>query len=156
MSTQDSSIVLYLALTVVNGFATGASLNYTLVHLLHLTRKDTHFIVTSVLAMFRGFAGSFGSAIGGGIFQRVLRSSLTSKFAEEGLEKKDELIRKLLGSPRLVNTLTGAARELAQESYEDAIKYLFIFGGVLALVAMILQASAGWKEPKEDTEEDEN
>jgi hypothetical protein len=147
--------VLYLALTVINGFATGASLNYTLVHLLHLTPAPTHFIVTSVLAMFRGFAGSFGSAIGGGIFQRVLRSSLTRKFAEEGLENRDELIRKLLGSPRLVLTLGGAEKELAQESYQDAIRYLFVFGGGLALVAMGLQAAAGWRGSKEGKDEGE-
>lgn len=148
-STQDSSVVLYLFLTIINGFATGASLNYTLVHLLHLTFEDTHFIVTSVLAMFRGFAGSFGSAIGGGIFQRVLQDALSKGFEEEGLERKDELIRKLLGSPRIVLTLTDVERMVAQESYEQAIKYLFIFGGVLAVVAMLLQAGAGWREPKQ-------
>jgi len=149
LSTQSSSVVIYLLLTVVNGAATGSSLNYTLVHLLHLTTKDTHFIVTSVLAMFRGFAGSFGSAIGGGIFQRVLRSSLTRGFTDEGLEGKDELIRKLLGSPRLVLTLGGVERQVAIESYEDAIRYLFVFGGGLALVAMLLQAGAGWSAPNQ-------
>jgi len=99
--------------------------------------------------MFRGFAGSFGSAIGGGIFQRVLRASLQRGFDETEMDivEESELIRKLLGSPRLVSTLQGMQRRTAMASYEEAITYLFVFGGVLALVAMLLQAAAGWKEP---------
>lgn len=161
ISNQQSSTALYLFLTVLNGAATGASLNYTLVHLLHLTTEDTHFIVTSVLAMFRGFAGSFGSAIGGGIFQRVLRASLQRNFDERDPdpEQESELIRKLLGNPRLVLSLTGMQRRVAMASYEEAITYVFVFGGCLALVAMVLQAAAGWQEPQPkgmDADEDED
>jgi len=159
LSNQHSSTALYLFLTVLNGAATGASLNYTLVHLLHLTPEDTHFIVTSVLAMFRGFAGSFGSAIGGGIFQRVLRASLQHGFDERGMdsEEESELIRKLLGSPRLVLGLQGTQRRVAMASYQEAITYVFVFGGCLAIVAMGLQAAAGWKEPmSKEVEGDED
>lgn len=114
--------------------------------------------------MFRGFAGSFGSAIGGGIFQRVLRASLQRGFDERGLdsEEESELIRKLLGSPRLVLGLQGTQRRVAMASYQEAITYVFVFGGCLAIVAMVLQAAAGWKEPTsrevegdEDEDQDE-
>lgn len=107
--------------------------------------------------MFRGFAGSFGSAIGGGIFQRVLRSRLQQGFDERGYHSVDEaeLIRKLLGNPRLVLTLEGTQRIIAMTSYQQAITYVFVFGGFLAIVAMLLQAAAGWREPKPVDVDDE-
>lgn len=131
----------------VHGSATGASLNYTLVHLLHVTLPRTHFIATSVVAMFRGFAGSFGSAIGGGIFVRVLENVLTHKFHDVGGEDKTELITKLLGSPRLVASLQGKDRVVAMESYEVAIRTLFFAGAGLAVAATALQACTGRREP---------
>lgn len=100
--------------------------------------------------MFRGFAGSFGSAIGGGIFARVLRSSLVRGFAEAGLLDKDELIGKLLGSPRLVAGLSGQEQVVAQQSYSSAIATLFLAGSGLVLVASLLQAATGWSAPRSE------
>jgi len=136
-----------MVVSFIHGSATGASLNYTLVHLLHVTLPSTHFIATSVVAMFRGFAGSFGSAIGGGIFVRVLENILTHKFHNANKGNKTELITKLLGSPRLVASLQGSDREIAMESYEVAIRTLFFAGAGLAVAATALQACTGWREP---------
>ncbi len=145
MSTASSSMALYMVVTFTNGFVTGASLNYTLVHLLHLTSKDIHVIVTPLVAMFRGFAGSFGSAIGGGIFSRSLRTSLEHGFADRGLTGRDDLIRKLIGSPALVAHLTGDDHEVAQSGYVSAMRTLFIAGAALALCVTVIQAGTGWK-----------
>ena len=154
LSTPDTPVALYLLSTFLNGLFTGAALNYTLAHLLHLTAPSTHFIATSLLATFRGFAGSFGSAVGGGIFMRILRASLEQGFAEKGLKGKGELVRKLLGSPALVAGLSGVEREVAMGAYVDAIRGLFWAGAGLAVVVIAVQAGTGWKG-QVDKENDE-
>jgi hypothetical protein len=153
IATPESSPVLLVVVVFLNGLVTGASLNYTLVHLLHLTHSGVHPIVLSLLATFRGFAGSFGSAIGGGLFVRVLYRSLKDGFKEAGLKNRDKLIIRLLGSPATVNHLDGKEKEIAISSYQAAFKALFLAGAVLAIVVVFVQAGAGWKEPAKPVEE---
>lgn len=147
ISTTNSSPALYVIVVFCNGFLTGAALNYTLVHLLHLTLEEVHPIVISLLATFRGFAGSFGSAIGGGIFGRVLDKSLKRGFREAGLKHRGELIRRLLGSPALVGQLEGKERAIATSAYHDALKALFLAAVGLAVIVVFVQAGTGWKAP---------
>lgn len=147
ISTLTIPVPVYLGFLFLNGCTTGASLNYALVHMLHLTPPSSHFIATSVLAMFRGFGGSFGSAIGGGVFSRVLKSALERGFNEHGLVGKEDLITKLLGSPRLVASLSGVEKDVAMTGYTAAVKGLFFAGALLGLMATVFQAMTGWKEP---------
>lgn len=147
LTTATSSSALYIVVVFFNGFLTGAALNYTLVHMLHLTPLDVHPIVLSLLATFRGFAGSFGSAIGGGLFVRVLSKSLKDGFKNAGLKDKGDLIRRLLGSPGLVSQLEGKERKVAVSAYEDALKALFFACVGLAVIVVFVQAGTGWKEP---------
>ncbi|PSS27452.1 hypothetical protein M430DRAFT_79706, partial [Amorphotheca resinae ATCC 22711] len=103
ISNPSTLPAFYFLAVFINGCCTGAALNYTLAHLLHQTPPSTHFISISLLATFRGFAGSFGSAIGGGLFVRLLKSGLEEGFEQHGgLEGREELVRRLLGSPALV------------------------------------------------------
>lgn len=125
-------------------------MNYTLSHLLYLTIPQTHFILTSVVAMSRGLAGSFGSAVGGGIFSRVLKGHLETGFIEHGIDEP-ELIHKLLGSPALVTTLTGIRKHIAVEAYEDATTTLFLAGCALTVAATAIQAGTGWNSPNNVT-----
>lgn len=155
ISTAHSSPAVYVLVLFLNGFVTGAALNYTLAHLLHLTPKDTHYIATSLVATFRGFAGSFGSAIGGGLFTRVLHSSLKKGFEEAGLNGRGALVRRLLGSPALVGQLTGVERDVAVQGYEDALKYLWVAAAGLAALMVIVQAGTGWKGPEEKLDEED-
>ncbi len=145
LSTEYSAASLYVLATASNGFCAGAALNYTLAHLLHLSFPETHFIVTSLLAAFRGFAGSFGSAIGGGVFTRVLKKTLELGFHERGSRGKAELVRQLLGSPALVSSLTGVDREVAILAYVTAFKTLFTAASLVALSMVVLQAGTGWR-----------
>jgi hypothetical protein len=149
LSTPSSPTIAYVVSTFFNGLFIGASMNYALSHMLHLTDPNVHYIVTSLLGMFRGSAGSFGSAIGGGFFQRELKKALEKGFGKHGLSAKDDLVRKLLGSPALVRKLSGLEKEVAIQSYEHAVKLLILGGCVLALVATIIQACTGWKAPHE-------
>ncbi|CAK7567355.1 MAG: hypothetical protein SEPTF4163_005318 [Sporothrix epigloea] len=143
-----------------NGFCTGAFLNYTLAHLLHLTRPSTHFIITSLLATFRGFSGSFGTSIGGGYFMRRLAAELA-----DGFEKLDGgslssahsiLITRLVGSPALVfgddsqglPALNAMERKVAVASYETALGKLFRWAALVALLVLLVQAGTGWAGPK--------
>lgn len=153
ISTPHSSWGLYVLMVFCNGALTGAQLNYTLVHLLHLTLPEVHPVVLSLLATFRGFAGSFGSAIGGGFFSRVLHKSLVDGFERAGIEDGTDLIRRLLGSPALVGTLEGKKKEIAVNAYQEGIKALFLGSVGLAFVVTLVQAGTGWKAPAKSGED---
>lgn len=143
LTRSDSSTTLFIAVLFFCGFIAGAALNYGMAHVLHLTPKDTHYVATALLATFRGFAGSFGSAIGGGLFTRTLSSALTAHFAERGITN-DALVRRLLGSPALVGSLTGVEREIAVTSYEESLKILWLAMAGVAVVMVFVQAGTGW------------
>jgi len=155
LSKPTTPAWLYVICTFANGLCTGASLNYTLAHVLHLTLPETHFIVTSLLATFRGFAGSFGSAIGGGIFGRTLKTSLEDGFAKRGMSGEEDLVRKLMGSPAMVAGLRGVEKEVAIVGYVDAVRNLFLAGAGLAIIMILIQAGTGWKAPAKKEEQEE-
>lgn len=125
-------------------------MNYTLIHQLHLIPKDLHVIATPMAGMFRSFAGSFGSSIGGGIFFRELKRSLEEGFDDAGLPKNDDLLKKLLGSPALVKNLKEPLKTVAMDSYATSIRNLFLAGTVLALTMTVFQAGTGWTGHDED------
>jgi len=139
---------------LVNGFTVGAAMNYTLAHVLHLTLPETHFIVTALIATFRGFAGSFGSAVGGGIFGRALSASLRHGFKQRGMDDENDLIRRLMGSPALVSTLKGAEKEVAIQGYTDAIRTLWLAAAGMAALTIFIQVGTGWRGPKRAEDEE--
>lgn len=145
---------LYFLTVFLNGLCTGAAINYTVAHLLYQTPAATHYITISLMATFRGFAGSFGSAIGGGFFTRILRAKLERGFEEHGgLAGREDLVRRLLGSPALVTSLTGSERAVAVASYTSSVDGLLVFGAGLALAMVFIQAGTGWRPgPKGDGE----
>ncbi|KAF7889849.1 uncharacterized protein EAF02_002264 [Botrytis sinoallii] len=150
LSTPTTPTPLYLLLALLNGLTIGSALNYTLAHLLHLTPPSTHFISTSLLTTFRGFAGSFGSAIGGGAFIRVLQSQLREGFSRNGgLEGREELVRKLLGSPALVGQLEGVEREVVMRAYGEGFRILWLGAAVCAFLMVGVQAATGWDSPEQ-------
>lgn len=161
-SNAGSPAWLYVTIICLNGFCTGAALNYTLAHILHLATPDTHFIATSLLATFRGFAGSFGTAIGGGIFTRSLKGHLTAGF--ERLDgtvdlspRRVTLIRRLLGSPNIVfnGYLSDAEREVAVKGYEAAFSVLYTSAAALVVLVLSVQACTGWTAPSNQEGEEE-
>lgn len=154
-STAATPAWLYVGLVFCNGFCTGAALNYTLAHLLHVAAPGTHYIATGLLTTFRGFAGSFGTSIGGGIFTRRLQEELALGFARlDGGGGDDlppgraKLIKRLVGSPNLVfgdhGSLSDAERQVAISGYEVSLKVLYTYAVVLAVVVLFLQAGTGW------------
>ncbi|GJC79344.1 efflux pump dotC [Colletotrichum liriopes] len=145
--TADSPFWSFVLAVVLNGLATGATLNYTLAHLLHLSRPEEHFISTSLLGTFRGF----GTAIGGGVFYRLLRSGLVASFTElDGgrlSDEREELITRLIGSPALVfnGGLGPAEHDIAVERYAGASSGTWRVAAAVAVVAIVIQASTGWR-----------
>ncbi|KAI5462711.1 major facilitator superfamily domain-containing protein [Mariannaea sp. PMI_226] len=145
---------LLVAAVVLNGLATGAGVNYTLAHLLHLCHEGTQYISTSLIATFRGFGGSFGTAIGGGIFYRFLRSSLISGFldldgGDQLSEGRRRLISKLVGTPGMVyhGELNDAERQIAVDGYAFAARGVWQTAATLSVVMVIVQAATGWTAP---------
>ncbi|KAK4039171.1 vacuolar basic amino acid transporter 1 [Parachaetomium inaequale] len=163
VSNAAASTGLYVAVVFVNGLCTGAALNYTLAHLLHLSSPDVHFIVTGLLSTFRGFAGSFGTAIGGGVFTRTLRDALTEGFRRldggEGLGKaREKLITVLIGSPAVVwkeGVLSGAERDVAVLGYERALDVLYKSAAAMCVLVLVMQAGTGWAAPAEKGDDEE-
>ncbi|RAL66107.1 hypothetical protein DID88_005764 [Monilinia fructigena] len=154
-SLPNTPVPLYIIITLLNGLCIGSALNYTLAHLLHLTPPSTHFITTSLLATFRGFAGSFGSAIGGGAFIRVLKIGLEKGFTENGgIDGKEELVRKLLGSPALVAGLAGVDKQVAVNAYVGSFRALWAGAAVVAFLMVGVQAATGWEKAEARVEED--
>ena len=144
--TPTTPAIWFLAAVFTNGFFTGAILNYAMAHLLHINPPSTHYISTALLNTFRGFAGSFGSAIGGGLFVRILKRGLEKGFEENGgLKGREGLVRRLLGSPALVQMLNGVEKKIAVDSYVASISKLFLSGAAVALFVIVLQAGTGWK-----------
>lgn len=157
ITTRDIGMGWYFLVAGLNGFTIGASMIYTLTHVLHHTPGETHFIISSLIAMFRGLSASFGSAIGGGIFSRILTEALRQGFEDRGVapEGKKELIRRLLGSPALVGKLVGVEREVAVDGYVAALRTLFMTAAAIAALATVLQAGTGWAAVVENDERKE-
>ncbi|KAJ5593928.1 uncharacterized protein N7459_000136 [Penicillium hispanicum] len=155
LSTPESPTALYLVATFSNGLFAGALMNYTLSHLLHLTSPRVHYIVSSLLAMARSIAASFGAAAGGGLFTRILKGSLEMGFSQHGLPPKPDLVRTLLGSPVTVSRLTGIERLVASQSYQHAIQTLFLLGSLAAVGTLVLQAGTGWTPEVENKRQEE-
>ncbi|RMZ87880.1 hypothetical protein DV736_g4890, partial [Chaetothyriales sp. CBS 134916] len=153
--TLTASIYVFITALFFNGFASGALLNYSLAHLLHLTHPTTHAFVLSLNAMVRGLSGSLGSSIAGGIFLRTLSSTLTEGFEQEHLKDKADLIRRLLGSPMIVYQLDGLDHEIAIVGYMIAIRTLFLVGAATSGAMFLFQAGTGWTSPKPEEEENE-
>lgn len=153
-SNAASPAWLYVLLVFCNGLCTGAALNYTLAHLLHVSVPGTHYIATGLWTTFRGFAGSFGTSIGGGIFTRRLREELAV-----GFEKLDgtvdlspgrvNMIKRLVGSPNLVfgGSLSEAEKQVAVAGYEVSLKVLYTYAVMLTVFVLFLQAGTGWTAP---------
>jgi predicted MFS family arabinose efflux permease len=145
----------FLVALVANGAAAGAALNYALHHALHLCPARARFVAAALLAAFRGFAGTFGSALGGALFARRLRAGLAAGFARRGLTPADGLVRRLVGSPRAVRALAGAERAAAVEAYAGALRGLFAAAAGLAVLVFFVQAGTGWTAPEEGPVEGE-
>jgi hypothetical protein len=63
-------------------------------------------------------------------------------------------VRRLLGSPALVKSLTGVERSVAVSSYEAALKVIFSAGVGLALLMVIVQAATGWENGEKESTSD--
>ena len=150
----DVSAVVISVAVFFNGLATGAALNYTLAHMLHLSHPGTAFVTTSLMGTVRGFGGSFGTAIGGGIFYRMLKGGLERGFMqlEGGLSaERAELARKLLGSPAYVfqGTMSAEERAVAIDGYAGASRGTWAAAALMGVVVVLVQLGTGWTGPEE-------
>ena len=146
-STPDSPIKAYVFILLINGFCTGAALNYTLSHVLYRTNSQTHFIAISLASTFRSFASSLGSVFGAAIFIHELMSTARSDFDHKGLVVRDKFMERLQSEPLLVASLKGDEREIAVHSYIVAFKVLFSVTSAFALVAQLVQGFSGRRKP---------
>ena len=144
-----------MATIFLNGLFTGAILNFGFLHALYLTVSSNTFVVSSLMATFRGFGASFGSSVGGGIFARGLQASYLAQRDAHGLPPNQDLLDQLLGSPGIVEKLTGVEHEIALQSYVDGMQGLFLSMAVVGVVAVALQAGTGWVAPGREEESEE-
>lgn len=159
VASPDSSMPAFVAIVFLNGLMTGAALNYSLAHLLHLSHKDTEYVSSSLLGTFRGFGGSFGTSIGGGIFFRYLKESLTEGFlgleghgGDENMSPEHaRLVTRLLGAPGLVFSggLGTDEQRIAIDGYSGAIRGVWHAAALLAVAVIAVQAATGWTAPED-------
>jgi hypothetical protein len=156
VGTADAQLWAFVVVVILNGLATGGGLNYTLAHLLHLSHNDTHYVTTSLLGTFRGFGGSFGTAIGGGVFYRSLRGLLEAGFQDldggDALSPaREELVRNLTGRPALVYNggLSDMERSVAVQGYAGAARATWQAAAALSVFVVAIQAATGWDAPAE-------
>ncbi|KAF5630619.1 vacuolar basic amino acid transporter 1 [Fusarium tjaetaba] len=161
ISTTSLPLALFIVVVLINGLATGGGVNYTLAHILHLSHDDTRYIATSLLGTFRGSGSSFGTAVAGGIFYRLLRGNLVSGFLQlDGGEHlshaRQRLISSLVNTPGLVHggDLSPAEQNIATEGYAGATRGVWQAMATLGGVVVLFQALTGKKAP-EDRREDE-
>jgi hypothetical protein len=161
VSTATSSAAVYVSLLVVNGVATGAALQYTLAHLLYVAPSSPkeQYTASSLFGTFRGFAGSFGTAIGGGFVKRRLQETLSTGFrhldgGDGQSEARKQLISRLIGSPSLVFSggLTDAERSVAVHGYEATLKDLYQAAALVCVLVLFIQAGTGRGESKAEPE----
>lgn len=161
ISTTSLPLALFIVVVLINGLATGGGVNYTLAHILHLSHDDTRYIATSLLGTFRGSGSSFGTAVAGGIFYRLLRGNLVSGFLQlDGGEHlshaRQRLISSLVNTPGLVHggDLSPAEQNIATEGYAGATRGVWQAMAALGGVVVLFQALTGKNAP-EDRREDE-
>ncbi|KAM0448578.1 hypothetical protein ACHAQK_000562 [Fusarium lateritium] len=154
ISTTSLPLVLFLLVVLVNGLATGGGVNYTLAHILHLSHDDTRYIATSLLGTFRGSGSSFGTAVAGGIFYRLLRGSLVAGFLQlDGgdhlSDDRQRLVSNLVNTPGLVHGggLSPTERDIAIEGYAGATRGVWQAMAALGVVVVLFQALTGKKAP---------
>ncbi|KAG9251752.1 major facilitator superfamily domain-containing protein [Emericellopsis atlantica] len=154
VATAGFHLAALVASVIAGGVATGAALNYTLAHMLHHSHEGTQYITTSLIGTFRGFGGAFGTSIGGGIFSRYLRSSLSEGFRLlDGTDVLDperrRLVSRLLGAPELVwqGGLGAADKDVAIQAYAGATRGVWQAAAILGIVVCVLQAGTGWRGP---------
>ncbi|KAF5979081.1 major facilitator family transporter [Fusarium coicis] len=161
ISTTSLPLAPFIVVVLINGLATGGGVNYTLAHILHLSHDDTRYIATSLLGTFRGSGSSFGTAVAGGIFYRLLRGNLLSGFLQlDGGEHlshaRQRLISSLVNTPGLVHggDLSPAEQNIATEGYAGATRGVWQAMATLGGVVVLFQALTGKNAP-EDRREDE-
>lgn len=144
-TTATVSLTLYWFILLCNGLCAGAGMNYTLAHIQHLVHVEVRLIAISIFFTFRGFAGTFGATVGGGVFNRALKAALTLRFEQAHVAISNGELRKLVGSPRAVQELVGKAHDAAVQGYVDALRALFLASIGLTILTLGLQACTGWK-----------
>ncbi|CVL11332.1 related to putative multidrug transporter [Fusarium proliferatum] len=161
ISTTSLPLALFIVVVLINGLATGGGVNYTLAHILHLSHDDTRYIATSLLGTFRGSGSSFGTAVAGGIFYRLLRGNLVSGFLQlDGGEHlshaRQRLVSSLVNTPGVVHggDLSPAEQNIATEGYAGATRGVWQAMATLGGVVVLFQALTGKKAP-DDKREDE-
>lgn len=162
VAQPDASLVTLVVTVMASGVATGAAVNYTLAHMLHHSHDGTQYITTSLLATFRGFGGAFGTSIGGGIFTRLLQTSLADGFrlldgGDALSPERKRLVSQLLGAPELVfgSGLNPKDRQVAVDAYSSASRGVWQAAAGLGLIVLVLQAGTGWKGPQKEEKIDD-
>ncbi|KAF4339819.1 vacuolar basic amino acid transporter 1 [Fusarium beomiforme] len=161
ISTTSLPLALFVVVVLINGLATGGGVNYTLAHILHLSHDDTRYIATSLLGTFRGSGSSFGTAVAGGIFYRLLRKNLVAGFLQlDGGQHlshaRQRLVSNLVNAPGLVHggDLSLAEKNVAIEGYAGATRGVWQAMATLGVVVVLLQALTGKKAPGEKRQDE--
>ncbi|WPH03554.1 Hypothetical protein R9X50_00643500 [Acrodontium crateriforme] len=145
-ATFDSSVhpISTYVYLFMSGVAYGALLTVNLVSLIAAVDHEYQAVATSASYAFRSVGGSLGIAIGGAIFQNLLKHQLYAHFGDE--PGAEEQIRRIRESVDEIKHIPATWRPGVIESYVEAMRGVWAATVLLAILTAI--ASFMMKEHK--------
>ncbi|KAK2467209.1 hypothetical protein APHAL10511_000758 [Amanita phalloides] len=89
---------------------------------------------TAVAYLFRSLGSVFSLAVGGALFQNTLRYLLHKRLSGEDVQ---EIVKRVRQSLSYLNQLDPVTKATVVQSYQDAIKVIFLFSAAIATLATI-------------------
>ncbi|KAG8715102.1 hypothetical protein FRC09_016923, partial [Ceratobasidium sp. 395] len=114
---------------VFGGFGGSALITSTLIALIASVEKKDYAVATGISYLFRTTGQVLGVSLSGALVQAILVSSLRKGITGPGSE---EIIQRIRHSTAIIATLEEPLREVAIQSYQKALKSVFIGQAVLS------------------------
>ncbi|QRV91507.1 major facilitator superfamily transporter [Ceratobasidium sp. AG-Ba] len=119
---------------VFGGFGGSSLITSTLIALIASVDKKDYAVATGISYLFRTTGQVLGVSLSGALVQAVLTSSLRKGITGPGAE---EIILRIRHSTAVIPTLEAPLREVAVQSYEKALRSVFIGQAVLSFLAFL-------------------
>ncbi|KIM27608.1 hypothetical protein M408DRAFT_24523 [Serendipita vermifera MAFF 305830] len=117
-----------------NGLGFSSTLTSTLIAIIACVDREDMAVATGITYLFRTTGQALGVSLSGTIFQAILVAKLREAMPGPNSDETIDAIRHDAG---LVKSLEGAQREAAISSFAQALKAVFVFQAVLAILAVV-------------------
>ncbi|KAG9096756.1 hypothetical protein FS749_007798 [Ceratobasidium sp. UAMH 11750] len=119
---------------VFGGFGGSSLITSTLIALIASVDKKDYAVATGISYLFRTTGQVLGVSLSGALVQGILVSSLRKGITGPGSE---EIIQRIRHSTAIIPTLEAPLREVAVQSYQKALRSVFISQAVLSFLTFL-------------------